>query len=183
MPEAENQNEVEEVVDPDTEGLDEAGEFVDDHPIHIEWDALEFMHHERGAMWYLIGGIIAALMVVYAVITQAWTMAIVIAMLAGVVYLYSHETPKVQRISISRLGIHVGRNNYHYSNIESFWVIFESDVQTLNLKLAGKMGNVEVIQLSEQDPIALREVLSQYILEEEGKEENFVDKVGRWMKI
>lgn len=154
-----------------------------DKSVLLEWDSWEYLYHNRGVGWYIIAGFIAAALIAYALITQAWTMAVVIALLAGVVYLYAHEPPKLKHVMITKLGVHTGDEIYPFSHLSSFWFIIEHDIEAVCFETLGLGRDVIVIQLGGQDPVKIRKVLLPEIPEAVGRVESALDKLTRFLKL
>lgn len=154
-----------------------------DEDILLEWDTLEYIHHERGLGWYITGAIITLGLLIYSILFQEWSMAITIALLAAVIYLYSHEVPKPHTIYVTKLGVHVGIKFFSYSQIRAFWLVLEPGYQALYLEIVIRTPEVIVMELANQDPAELRRILSQNIPEAQGREELFLSKLGRVFKI
>ena len=149
----------------------------------LSWDADEYIHYEKGTTWYIVAGIVTVAMIVYSLITEAYTTAVVVSILAGVVYLYAHEEPTVHRIVVNRLGIGVGEKFYPFSSITSFWLIIAPGVQQLNIETTGRFGQTVTIQLGDMDPVLVRRTLANEIPEAPGKEESFLDRLARALKL
>jgi len=138
----------------------------------LSWEAVEYPHYERTRTWYLIAGACACLMIVYAIVTEAYMTAVAVALLAGVIYLYSHEMPAIQQVLVSRLGISVGPRFYPFASIKNFWLVINRDVRQLSIETSGRFGQNVVIQLGEMDPVLVRKTLSQEIPEATGRDES-----------
>lgn len=151
--------------------------------ILISWQANEYLHHERSVLWYLIGFTVILLLVLYGIFSSAWTMVIAVALMGAVVYLYSHEIPKVQDIVITKLGVHFGNKYYSYHQLSSFWIINEANYKAVVLDRATQFGEQIVILLPAQNVSEIRDVLLASLPENEGKEEHIWDKLGRILKI
>ncbi|MCA9373762.1 hypothetical protein KC725_01240 [Candidatus Peregrinibacteria bacterium] len=148
------------------------------------WTAPEFIQQQRGPRWFLIAGIVVLIAVLYALLTRNWTMAVAIIVLAAVYeYTRRQHPPKEIEISISELGIHVGHMFFPYSNVERFWMFYENGIKTLHLRVHKRFFSDVVIQLEDQDPVAIREYLVGQIPEWEGKHERLSDIILRLLKL
>lgn len=148
------------------------------------WIAPEYIQHQRSARWYLVAGTIVAICALLALISGNWSMALAIAVFAGVYqYLHQYHPPKDIKITISDLGIRVGNVFFPYSHIQAFWIIYSHGNKTLNLRVANNFFYDITIQLNEQDPVFLRTYLVGQIPEWEGKEERLGDIMLRLLKL
>ncbi len=152
--------------------------------IVISWTAPEHIRHKRGKLWkVIIAGLLIAAMVL-GVTHQAWTFALAIAVFAIVAYIVNREHPKDVKISISDIGIKVGKRKYPFTRIKSFWLIYEPPyIKTLNVNVDGELAVNIAIQLIDQDPSRVREFLIERIPEKEGHNESLTDIFARLLQI
>jgi len=149
----------------------------------LSWQAPEFIYHTRGPVWFGIAAILVALMIAYAVKTDAVTMAVAFIVLTGV-YLISHNRkPQIITFQITNLGLHAGPRLIPYNQIKAFWIIYNDKVRTLKLLTTEKFMTELTLQLGDQDPGEVRRELLREIPEYEGREEHFVDALIRIAKL
>lgn len=150
----------------------------------LSWVAPETIQHERGTIWKVFMGIIVIGIVVWGLLNNAWTMSLAVAAVAIVHYLAHLEHPKDVEVVISKIGIKVGARKYPYSRIRAFWLIYEAPyTKTLNIRVEGDFLGDITIQLGNQSPSPVREVLMEYIPELEGQTEKLSDIFLRLFKI
>lgn len=150
----------------------------------LSWVAPEYIQHQKSARWYQIA--IAAVIItsLWALFTGNWSMALAIVTFAGVYqYLHKYHPPQEIEIEITMLGIRVGRVFYPYSHIQAFWIIYQPDYKTLNLRVANNFFYDICIHLTDQDPVPLRYHLVGEIPEWEGKSERLGDILLRLLKL
>lgn len=150
----------------------------------LEWIAPEYVKHERGPAWMTIAALIAAALIAYAMLNQEWTMAIVFFVISVVYYIHNRQEPKDIKIGVSELGVHIGPRTYLFSHLRSFWIIYDPPfVKTLHIKFVKKHQADIVIQLHDQEPVPVRNLLLKHIPEMEGKEEAPMDAIIRALKL
>ncbi len=150
----------------------------------LKWDGPETLHHNRGTAWKVVMGLLLIGMITYGILTNAWTFSLVIAVFAVVYYLHNREHPKDVEVKISNIGIKVGNRKYPYSRIRAYWFIYEPPfVSTLNIRVDGELVNDIKIQLHDQNPGPVRQLLSQHLPELEGQTEKMSDIFFRLFKI
>lgn len=147
------------------------------------WQAPEFIHHEKGGLWFALATIVTFLLIVNAILNKQWTAAIVFALLLGVIYLFAHEQPRQHIVVISNIGIHVGGRFYPFAEVKSFWLVYHDNARTFNFQTTGGWGTTITVQLDDLDPALIRSALQGEVPEEKNKYEPFLDKLGRWLKI
>ena len=150
----------------------------------LEWTTPEYIHHEKDARWYLGAGLFLAIILVLALLSGNWSMALAFVVFAGVYhYLHTNHPPKEIRILISEMGISVGEMFFPFSHIQAFWIIYEHGLRTLNLRVSNHFFSDIIIQLNDQDPVAVRHYLVSQIPEWEGKSERLGDMILRFLKF
>ena len=150
----------------------------------LEWRTPEFIPHPRGKIWFIIAGILILSFVIYAILTNSATTAIVFIILTGVYYLTHNQEPRIISIKITELGISIDKNFYPYNTINSFWIVYHPPfVRTLNLRLGTKSFTQIKIELSEQNPVEVRQFLAKEIPEIEGAEESMIDILIRLLRL
>lgn len=150
----------------------------------FQWTAPEYIQHERGPKWFLIAGVILAIVILVSLLTRNWTLAIAIVVLAAVYeFTRRQHPPKEIDIRITDLGIHAGHMFFPYSNIRAFWLFYENGIKTLHLSIHRRLFSDVIIQLADQDPAVIREYLVGQIPEWEGKHERVTDVILRLLKL
>ncbi len=150
----------------------------------LTWTAPEFVKHPKGQVWFIGAGIMIGLLVLYALWTSSWSMAIAFIVLAGVYYISHHRDPGKVEVSLSHFGIKIGNRHLPYNQIKAFWIVYQPPhVKTLKLLTTDKMMAEMTIQLEDQSPGPVRQILIKHVPEYEGKSESFVDLVIRIAKL
>jgi len=150
----------------------------------LHWEMPEYAHHEKSKTWFFIAGIVVLAIIIYALITAEYTMAIVFALLAGVYYILHNETPRNVTVSITTLGIIVDKDFFQFSDIQNFWIVYQPPkVGALYLRPVKRTASDIRIELMEQNPMVLRNLLKTQIKELQGEGENLVDKMTRLLRL
>jgi len=150
----------------------------------IRWETPEYVQHDKDWKWFLLAGLADLSFCVYAGITQNWTLLIALVLFSAI-YIWEHgNVPRHIEVIVSDFGIKVGKKEYPYQNIKSFWIIYKPPhVRTLNIRSNSKLLPDITVQLGSQDPTVLRTYLCSQIREEEGKEESWIDALIRIFKL
>lgn len=90
----------------------------------VRWQASEYIHQEKNGLWFTAFGIIVlGLMAVAIFVMQAWTFAVLIAVMAAAVIVYASRPPRVLTYTLSEKGLYVGDRLYDFTEFKSFGVI------------------------------------------------------------
>ena len=150
----------------------------------LSWEAPEYIKQSKGAIWFLVAGILATILIFYAVYTNSWTFAVAILIASGVYYLYHHVEPKKIQISFSETGIKIGEQNLMFSEIESFWIVYKPPhVKNLHLRTKKKVMRDFAIPLEGQDPIQVHSFLASRVYEQADKDETMSELLIRTLKL
>lgn len=149
----------------------------------LEWKAPEFINHTKGKRWFMGAGVLILTLITYAIYTQSATMVIVFVVLAGVYFMTHNMTPRIIDIKITEAGIAAGDTFYPFGQIEAFWIIYHPQYyRDLNLKLKNQSSKI-TLQLNEQDPIEVRNILSEELQEIKGAQDSFSDILIRLLRL
>ncbi|MFH1533670.1 MAG: hypothetical protein ABID64_01955 [Nitrospirota bacterium] len=150
----------------------------------ISWTAPEHLRHKRGKIWKVIVAALLIAAIVTGMAHQAWTFSLAIVVFAIVYYLVNREPTKDVEVSISDIGIKVGKRKYPFTRIKSFWLVYEPPyTKSLYVKVDGELVVDISIQLNSQDPSEVREFLIEKIPEKEGHNQSLTEIFSRLLKI
>lgn len=151
----------------------------------LSWQVDEYQRVERSTRWYLIAGIVAVALIVYAITTANFLFAVIILM-AGVVTLATSFTPP-QRIDVvmTDLGVAIGTRFFEHKKIRDFSIAYQPpDVKILYLDFSSPLTPLLSIPLEEMDPNEVRDALLPYCPENlDRTEETLTDRLRRVYKL
>lgn len=148
--------------------------------ILMEWEPLEFREAPRNDNWYLWLGIAAAVLITISILTKTYIVAVTFFLLAVVLVMFAQKPAKRMRVRITDTGIEIRDRFYPYHKLKKFWILYNPPhVMTLNFSQRDKVSLNLNIELENQDPVEVRDILLNYLTEDENKEEDFVDAVAR----
>ncbi len=140
-------------------------------------------HIERSPRWYLIGGSIVLLTAVYGILTGAWTLSLVILLIAGMYTLLRNAPPPVGHISISPQGFTFNDAFTSWIDCESFWLLQGPGYIELHILKKRRWHAEVVIQIGPINPQSLRGLLGQLLTEHSDQRERLLDTIIRICKL
>ncbi len=157
---------------------------TDDGKALMSWRAPEYEQQEKSRGWFIGAGIIAALLIGASIWMRNYLLIIIVVLFAIVIYTLHKKEPLVLKIKLTEKGIRFGKKFYPYKNIENFWIIYDPPAKTLNLKTTSTLFPQVSLQIQDQDPLRIRDLLLDYI-EEDGEktEETNGERLARRLKI
>lgn len=111
----------------DEEDQDDQDELVDeDEEEAVNWQATEYIHQEKGAQWFVIFGIVLAVMLVVAIfLMRSPTFAVLLVVVAVTIVVFAKRPPRILSYSLSNKGLHIGDTLHNFANFKSFGVIHD----------------------------------------------------------
>lgn len=152
----------------------------------LQWDFPEFAKHSRGVGWYITASIVAGGLIVWAAFSQNYLFIILILLACIILLRQGVHEPRRIRIALTADGISISTGKtYLYDALSHFWIIYKPP-ETKSLFFTFKSGLRPdlIIPLEDQNPIKIREVLSQFLPENLDREhEPVAESLGRALKM
>jgi hypothetical protein len=150
----------------------------------ISWEASEFVHHAKNPLWYIGFAVLAGALIVYGIFSGSLITIIMFALIVALAFVYAHRKPRTMNHDLTLTGIILGDTMYPYKSIRKFWIIYEPpQVKTLNIETGSYLNSHVTIQLGDQDPVAVKMFLKNYLIEDLNREESFVDIIARRLRL
>ena len=149
--------------------------------ILASWTAPEYQHFEKTGVWYfgLFG--LSGLLILWSILSKNYLFTLIVAMATVIIYMLNQKGPQTLKITITPDGVKINDRLFSFDeDLKKFWVIYKptENVKTLNLDQKGLRPTL-VLQLENQNPLAIREILLKYLEEDVNREEGGIDKLGR----
>lgn len=152
---------------------------------YFAWMLKEYESEPRHKRWFIFMGVVSGLCLLYAMFTGNFMFVTVLLLFAVIMFLQSHSDAPDVRFEIGELGILIGNRLYLYNELTAFYLIYQPpEVKTLYIETKSAVRPTLRIPLSDQNPLEIREVLSQFLPEDfEKEEEPISDRFGRNWKL
>lgn len=149
------------------------------------WEMPEHEPRERSSRWYLIVSLIALLSVIYGVLAQNYLFALIILLSAVILILASNPEPEKILVQIGHNGLVLNGDFIEFSKLSEFSVIYHPPLtKVIYLERKTSLKPRIKLFLEDEDPIAIRNHLKQYLPENlELREEHLSDILGRLLRI
>lgn len=134
----------------------------------ISWEVLEYEKYERSKIWYVVASLVAALLLLYSILTSNFLFAIIIVASVIIIILHDGQEPTLIKIDLTDEGVIVGKKFYDYDEIKNFSIIYKprQDVKNLYFEFQNSFKHRLLIPLNNIDPLRVRDTLLQYIEED-----------------
>ncbi|MBI4122563.1 MAG: hypothetical protein HY462_01045 [Parcubacteria group bacterium] len=151
----------------------------------IEWDIAEYREHERPRRWYVIAAAIAAVLLLWSILSANFLFAIIIVVAAITVMLQDRNAPTRIPFVIQREGITVGARSYAWSAFKNFWIYYApGEAKHLFFEWKSGIRPRLSIPLENKNPLRIRAILLQFLSEDVAKEnEPLSEQLARLLKL
>lgn len=152
--------------------------------ILLEWEFPEFQRHDRDRNWYLGFIIVLALLVGLSLLARNYTFIFVIGLIGFIILVRLRRIPPMVHFAVREEGIEVSNRFYPWREVKTFWILYRPpEIKKLYLTLKGPRPPLD-IGLEAQNPVKVREVFSEHLLEEVDREDEPAgDQISRILKI
>lgn len=151
----------------------------------VSWETWEYPKHDRSPLWYLIAGVIAVLLILFALFTGSFPFAVIILMTGIIIFLSHLREPERIMVHITSNGVIIGHHFYAYKEIRDFSIVYDlPQAKLLYLDFFGRLHPLMSIPLEEVNPNEVREALMPYAVENlQRDEETLTDVLARIFRI
>lgn len=146
----------------------------------FEWYAPEHTHRPKSAMWFIVLAAVTSILVIIFAFLLNFIGALTTALVGGLLYYLAQSEPRQMRYRIMVDGVAVGNTLYHFRDLSSFNVIYEPDeTQTVLLRSKHRFAPLLHMELGDTDPVAVRDILLEFVPEDQDLEEPLIDILAR----
>lgn len=151
----------------------------------LKWQFPSFQRHERSPVWYIIAGLVAIALFVYAIVAKNFLFAIIVILIAIIVIAKDFISPQQVEFKVDEDGVSIGDRTYRFREFGMFWLAYEPpQVKMLYLEFKSGVRPSYPIPLGNENPLRVRSVLQKYIREDlEREAEDLTDRLGRMFKL
>jgi len=149
----------------------------------LEWDAFDRAELKNRLLYFLGAGIIALCLLAYTIYKKDYTGAIILVVIFVAFIFYKLQKPKEFHYAVSNYGIYVNDRYYHYHDFHSFWFIDTKNQRHIHFLFNRKYLPQLTIDLQELEDETVRNVVQNYLPEQEAVAEPIMDKIIRILKL
>lgn len=103
----------------------------------VQWVAREYVHQEKGAGWYAVFALVAALFIaadIFLLKSWLWSFSFLVVVMAVSLVVYSLRPPRDIHYTLSgKQGLYIGERLYHLSDFKAFGLIKDGDHHSIML--------------------------------------------------
>lgn len=143
----------------------------------ISWSASEYIHHDKGAGWFVIYGLssIVGITFIY-VLTRDYISIVVLSVLAIGFGVFAGRKPETLNYLIDSSGVHIGSKLYPINMFKSFAVVEEGAINSIALIPLKRFMPTIAMYCAPEDEKKIIDSLSTMLPQEE-RQQDRVDKL------
>jgi hypothetical protein len=139
---------------------------------------------QRSRAWYITAAVFFGIIVAINVVLQLYMSAIVVVLLGLLLFTTASRKKTPIQVHFFAQGLELQEKMYPWSEFEKFWILYEPPtLKRLFFKRRGKILSELVIELANENPLKIRDLLLPLLPEDQTKEESRVDLVTRSLKL
>lgn len=144
----------------------------------IEWQASEYIHHDKGPLWYIVLVLIALAAIAVSAWFQAWTFLALIIVMAIAVAIYAGRAPHTLSYLLGPDGLTINDRHYDYSDFRSFGVVPDGGLYSIILMPTKRFMPSITIYFPEEEGEKIVDMLGKKLpMEELGHD--FIERLTR----
>ncbi len=148
----------------------------------VKWEASEYVHHTKGALWLF--GYIGVMLVfaIIAFITQAWTFLILVIVMGVALGIIAFRPPNTLHYSLTSQGLQIDSKFYGFDSFRSFGIIGEGALYSIMLIPTKRFLPAVSIYFEERDGEKIVDILASQLPMEHIELDAF-DKLMRYLRF
>ena len=163
-----------------THDLREIDDDVEDAATLYEWEALEHRDHPKSPRWFVVLAVATTLLVAFFIIMANYIGSLTTAVAGGLLYYLAQQKPRPVRYRIMVDGVALNNTLYHYRDLEAFNIIYEpGEAALVLLRSTRRFVPLVTMEIGEADPMALRDLLLEFLPEDPDVDEPMIDVIAR----
>lgn len=139
---------------------------------------------DRSQLWYIIALSIIIWLVIWWFLTKQYWMSFFIILLSWIIFYIENNSSDIIKVEITELWIKVDDFFYDYSKIDNYTFIYEWENAIIcRLNLNKKWIKTVDLKIDNTIALELKNILPQYLKENEKEDFSFVEKIIRILKL
>lgn len=149
----------------------------------LKWIAPEFEHYQKNKMWFIVVGLIATALIIWALLSRNFLFALLIGLSFFSIIVYGLKKPRNIHLAITPKGVKVGKTLYEFSNLKSFWIFYDlPKLKEISIRSKKTFMPYIKLPLGEQNPINVRRMLIKY-LPEKKQERSVIENLAKELRF
>ena len=150
----------------------------------IFWSAPEFVHYQKGQVWFFFLTVIGLGFAVYFFVQKDFLTATLFLLMFIIVFGFAKAKPKTMQIVLDGAGIKFNESRIPYQQLKTFWIVYNPpETKTLNFESSAYVNRFITLQLENEDPVKIRRFLLEYLPEDLDRNEHLSHRIARALRF
>lgn len=149
----------------------------------LSWHAKSKVDHSRGTLWYVIGGALSGVMIVYGVLAGQYMVTVVFLLLPAAYYLARKQDHRIHEVHVREDGFELDGRLTPWGECKEFWILQGPGYFELHIAPVRQFAPEIIVQTGETDPYLVRDTLLGFVKPGVGKRERILDALLRFTKL
>ena len=133
----------------------------------LQWQVQDTAPEHKSTLWYIILGLIAAVIIVIAIFTQTWFVIPLGILVPWALSLYTNRGIGDHSYELATFHVSVDGKVHPYTNFKSFFVVTTGRLTTFELVPAKRFGQLVTLHANEDEVEDVAEILASVLPETE----------------
>ena len=149
----------------------------------VSWEASEYIHHERDALWVAGFITVTAVLIALAVfILKSYTFAALLVVMAAALAIYAKRPPREIKYTLNSQGLQVDQKFYSFSDFRSFGILHDGALYSVLLFPTARFAPSTHVYFSEGDGEQIVDILASF-LPAEDVQFDMIDNLMRRLRL
>lgn len=163
-----------------TPDLRDVDDDVEDLATLFEWHAPEHNHRPKSSRWFIVLAVATTLVIGLFLVTANFIAAITTALVSGLLYYLAQRDPGEVRYRILVEGVALNNTLFHFRDLAAFNIVYEpTETKTVILRSKHRFTPLIHMEIGDADPVTIRDILLEFVHEDQELEEPLVDILAR----
>jgi hypothetical protein len=133
----------------------------------LEWQIQDTTPEHKSTLWYVILGLIAAVIIVIAVFTQTWAVIPLGVLVPWALSIYTNRGIGDHSYELATFHVAIDGKPHPYTNFKSFFTVTTGKLTTFELVPAKRFGQLTTLHANEEDVEDVADILTSVLPETE----------------
>ncbi|PLS81078.1 hypothetical protein CYG49_03020 [Candidatus Saccharibacteria bacterium] len=153
-----------------------------DESQEIQWEASEYIHHEKSSSWFVKLTLVAIMLIVLAIVFRQWTFTAVIAVMSASLAVYAKRPPRTLRYHLSHQGVIIEDKFYPFQEFRAFGILQDGPLFMINLLPRKRFMPALSMYFEQQDGERIVDLLAAHLPHEQMKPD-LLDTIVRKLRF
>ncbi|KKT87017.1 MAG: hypothetical protein VE97_C0008G0002 [candidate division Kazan bacterium GW2011_GWB1_45_10] len=149
----------------------------------IVWQAAEFETHIRDWRWYAVFSLLWVVLIGYSIYSRQWMLLASVVVVGSLLLFSNRIRPRQMTYRIDSAGLSINNKLYLFEQLKNYWFHVKDGKVYLNLVSTSKFMPTITIRIDQFNQESIQTVLAKFLPMSEHTDEDWIDKINRFLKV